>query len=435
MLRTMVAKARPKALLAVMMASALIAMSGSAASGAVNPRTFTLVMTPDSVGLGTSDSFGATYTNTGTISIGSVDLRAPDNVVITGASSTLGIPTFAGQFVSLRNISLEPSGSLTLTVDATVRCNAHPSLEWTPRARQNGDFTGPSFTFTAAGSDKTVLATGSCSLAFLSQPADALPKAHITDTAFDTSGGPVQVEVLDASASLATGVTGQITMAIGTNPSGGTLKGQRKQPITGGIASFANLSIDLAGEGYTLVASTVGPAPVTSDPFDIASTADVEQCQPSDPCSGSVSDTSGTSATIDAPPGSDGVLTMSLAPGGIDCAGYAEHSSTLTFDFTSSDALVSNLASDETSDSSKQVAMSFDMGDSEFNLNDLQVCFESPTPFTDRSGETDVTIGLLPDCQTQSGERPPPCLLGRTADGSNVTLTFLAPAGDPKGRI
>ena len=47
-------------------------------------------------------------------------------------------------------------------------------------------------------------------------------------------------------------------MAIGTNPSSGTLAGTLTVNAVAGVATFANLSINAAGSGYTLGASATG---------------------------------------------------------------------------------------------------------------------------------------------------------------------------------
>ena len=71
--------------------------------------------------------------------------------------------------------------------------------------------------------------------------------------------------------------------------------------------------------------------------------------------------------------------------------------------------------------------------------DDYQVCFESDTAFLDRNGDT-TNLGLLPDCEIDYPSfvyvpPVPPCVEDRNVDGSFVYLTFLAPAGDPKGRV
>ena len=48
----------------------------------------------------------------------------------------------------------------------------------------------------------------------------------------------------------------QVSLAIGTNPAGGTLSGGSAVTVASGIATFSGLSINTAGTGYTLTASS-----------------------------------------------------------------------------------------------------------------------------------------------------------------------------------
>src|SRR5438045_1522263 len=77
----------------------------------------------------------------------------------------------------------------------------------------------------------------------------------------------VQVTAQDAQGNTATGFTGNVTVAIGTNPSTGTLGGTLTHAAVDGVATFANLSIDKVGTGYTLTATGAGSA--TSTAFNI----------------------------------------------------------------------------------------------------------------------------------------------------------------------
>src|SRR5207248_8188312 len=70
-----------------------------------------------------------------------------------------------------------------------------------------------------------------------------------------------------AQGNTATGFTGNVTVAIGTNPSTGTLGGTVPRAAVGGVATFSNLSIDKVGTGYTLTATGAGSA--TSAAFNI----------------------------------------------------------------------------------------------------------------------------------------------------------------------
>src|SRR5947207_15325616 len=88
-------------------------------------------------------------------------------------------------------------------------------------------------------------------------------------TAVQASALPpaVQVTAQDAQGNTASGFTGNVTVAIGTNPSTGTLGGTLTHAAVGGVATFANLSIDKVGTGYTLTATGAGSA--TSAAFNI----------------------------------------------------------------------------------------------------------------------------------------------------------------------
>src|SRR5262249_4026787 len=78
---------------------------------------------------------------------------------------------------------------------------------------------------------------------------------------------------LDAFGNLATSDNSdQVTLAIGANPAAGTLAGTTTVTVSGGLATFSDLSIDNAGTGYTLTASSDILAGATSGSFNITST-------------------------------------------------------------------------------------------------------------------------------------------------------------------
>src|SRR5207248_3336122 len=77
----------------------------------------------------------------------------------------------------------------------------------------------------------------------------------------------VQVTAQDAQGNTATGFTGNVTIAIGTNPGSGTLGGTLTHAAVDGVATFADLSIDKVGTGYTLTATGAGSA--TSAAFNV----------------------------------------------------------------------------------------------------------------------------------------------------------------------
>lgn len=84
-----------------------------------------------------------------------------------------------------------------------------------------------------------------------------------------TIAPPVKVTARDAFGNTATGFNGSVTVAIGTNPSGGGLSGTTSVTAVAGIATFPTLSIDLVGIGYTLTATTGGLPVIASTSFHI----------------------------------------------------------------------------------------------------------------------------------------------------------------------
>ena len=100
-------------------------------------------------------------------------------------------------------------------------------------------------------------------LAFVQGPSVAAVGATMTP--------PVKVAVEDANGNVETSDNAtQVSLAIATNPAGGTLSGGSAVTVASGIATFPGLSIDTAGSGYTLKASS-NPSytTATSAAFDI----------------------------------------------------------------------------------------------------------------------------------------------------------------------
>src|SRR6185503_10505047 len=75
--------------------------------------------------------------------------------------------------------------------------------------------------------------------------------------------------VQDAFGNTVTSSTASITVAIGTNPGGGTLSGSATVAASSGVATFSTLSIDKSGTGYTLAATSGSLTSATSASFNI----------------------------------------------------------------------------------------------------------------------------------------------------------------------
>ncbi len=141
----------------------------------------------------------------------------------------------------------------------------------------NGTYTA---VLTASTTPQTATITGTvnatpindtATVAFVIGSADRLEIVQQPSTA--PAGGQfvprVSVRVVDANGNTVPSFTGPISVAIGNNPSGGSLIGTTTVNAIGGTATFTNLAINQAGSGYTLVFSATGFTPVTSIPFSI----------------------------------------------------------------------------------------------------------------------------------------------------------------------
>jgi hypothetical protein len=109
---------------------------------------------------------------------------------------------------------------------------------------------------TAAGlapdtSDAFSITAGTATqLLFTVQPSNAVRSVAIAPA--------MRVTALDAQGNVATGFTGNVTLAIATNPGGGTLAGVLTQAAANGIATFSGITINNAGAGYVLKATATG---------------------------------------------------------------------------------------------------------------------------------------------------------------------------------
>jgi len=107
----------------------------------------------------------------------------------------------------------------------------------------------------------TVSAGPPTQLVFSGQPGDVVAGSGFTPD--------VQITARDAQGNVATGFTGDVTVAIGTNPAGGTLSGAKTVAAVAGVAPFPTLSIDRAAPGYTLTAASGGLPQATSTSFAV----------------------------------------------------------------------------------------------------------------------------------------------------------------------
>ncbi len=126
-------------------------------------------------------------------------------------------------------------------------------------------------TFTATG----LAAATSATIAVSAGAATKLvfttePPTTTAQTAFG-----VVVEAQDAGGNVVPSFTGAVSVALATNPAGGTLSGTPTATAVAGVASFSGLAIDNIGAGYALSATANGLTPAASAAFSIIAALNV----------------------------------------------------------------------------------------------------------------------------------------------------------------
>ncbi|HMC67825.1 MAG TPA: hypothetical protein VKJ07_01615, partial [Mycobacteriales bacterium] len=218
----------------------------SSQTATVNPAaaaTFTVGGTTSPIIAGNSTNFTVTaldpFNNVATGYTGTADFTSSDaQADFGGVTSHAFTSGDAGVFQG--SVTLKTAGSQTITATDSV-------------------------TVTIAGTSGSIAveAAAPATVGFVQQPTSTTAGASISPD--------ITVQVQDAFANNVAGI--DVTIAIDSNPGSGTLSGTTLATAdAGGIATFSGLSIDKAGTGYTLLASTT-TAFADSAPFDITAAA------------------------------------------------------------------------------------------------------------------------------------------------------------------
>jgi hypothetical protein len=452
--------------------SALVALAASVAlagpSSANTPlKGYAVVVAPTTINGGTTTSMTATFTNEALLPrLAAAELFWPAPLQV--LSATVSTPfgpvsvlttcrrgTRTGPCIRLPGLALWPR--LPLTVNLSVK--APPNCTTVIGAWA---FVDPSnLPLDSAHSKLTTTVVDSCHLQFVTQPHGAIVNQNITGTDYDTSGPPVTVEVLDANAALVTSSTASVSVAFGNNPSAATLGGTTTQPTAGGIASFADLAVDQAGNNYTLTASSAGITSTTSSAFAVQ--AKGTPCTAGS-CTLSASAPGGSGQVVGSPSNtaSSGTLVESVNASGngpVTCSGYTT-SDPNTYEFLTTSPnftktvtiTITNPIGAPPIDLSDTDGFTIPGGDGDHDYDDVlwnsQLCYQAPAPFTTAPG-TPLTQSVLPDGSTAYTGLLPDCpaagpchdrshdqIVGdENAVGYDIVLVGSIPAGisgDPR---
>ena len=197
------------------------------------------------------------------------------------ASSTGGVAFATQPVVTVQdaggNAVTGSTASITLAIGTnpgggTLTCTTNP------KAAVAGVDTFAGCKIDKAGAGYTLTATSGGLASTTSAPFNITvgPATRVAFTTQPGGGGAASawgqqpvVTVQDAGGNTVTTNSSSVTVAIGTNPSGGTLSGTKTVAAVNGVATFADLSIDKAGTGYTLTAADGALTGATSSPFNI----------------------------------------------------------------------------------------------------------------------------------------------------------------------
>ena len=170
--------------------------------------------------------------------------------------------------VALHTGGISGTGPWTIPIDMTcaggnsfsftyssVTAPPAGSNTFTTQTKQNGG------TLKSIATQPIVTVQAASKLVFAQQPTNTAAGASITPA--------VTVKVEDANGDLVNTSTASVTIAIGNNPSSGTLSGTKTVSAVNGVATFSDLSINKTGNGYTLTASSSGLTNATSSAFNI----------------------------------------------------------------------------------------------------------------------------------------------------------------------
>lgn len=149
-----------------------------------------------------------------------------------------------------------PAGTSEVTITGVTYTKAESGVVITA-SRSSGDALAP-----GDSAAFTVDPGAATALVFSAQPVNGI--------AGNVIAGPPTVAVHDIFGNVVASSSATVTMAIGNNPGGSSLSGVLSVAAISGVASFGDLSLNKAGSGYTLTASSPGLTGATSSSFTIS---------------------------------------------------------------------------------------------------------------------------------------------------------------------
>ncbi len=173
------------------------------------------------------------------------------------------------------NLLSSAQDAVTLTLTGAANLNGTATVN-----AVNGVATFANLSVDQAGTGFVLSASASNFTGATSDPFDIAtsvgPPAQLAIVAQPTAGvagqilaPPLQIVVQDAAGITVPTASTPVSVAFGSNPGGGPLGGTVSVVPSGGVATFADLQVNVPGAGYTLVGSFAGVPDVPSTPFNV----------------------------------------------------------------------------------------------------------------------------------------------------------------------
>src|SRR6266704_2905790 len=267
-------------------------------------------------------------------------------------------PVQVTAYDSLGNTATNFAGSIQLRIGTDGSISKKATLSGAVAQAVAGVATFPNLRIDSVGVGYTLTAAfGSAAPVDTSVPFDITPgppppppppthlgftqQPQTTTEAGATITPPVQVAAFDASEHVVQGFTGTIGLALEPASNGGTLSGGTPINAVNGIATFPSLSVDKAGNGYTLRATASGLTDATSNSFAVTPPPS-GSLRVTTSTSGDNPDTDGYTATVD---GTTGQSIGNNSSTGVTFSGLSVSSHTVELTGVAANCTVSGGAS------------------------------------------------------------------------------------------
>ncbi|HET9294681.1 MAG TPA: Ig-like domain-containing protein [Gemmatimonadales bacterium] len=222
---------------------------------------------------------------------------SPTGLVTGNAPGTVTIAALSEGKVGTSQVTVNGIPVATVTVsplEATLQVGGTIQLQATLRDGDGNVLEGPIVTWLSADTAKVqVSSTGQVTARRIGGPVTvtATSQGKSGSSAITVETGPpqqllysrqpadgvagqvlspaIELTVVDQNGDPVTTETGTVTIALGDNPGGATLGGTTTVALTNGVATFADLTLNRTGSGYTLVATYASLSDATSAGFSI----------------------------------------------------------------------------------------------------------------------------------------------------------------------